>query len=54
MGAPAKSIELTEEEASTLKMLASAGTTEQRTAIRNQFSQSSRKRNFMAQERGRR
>jgi len=34
MGAPAKRIELTEEEAATLKMLASAGTTEQRIALR--------------------
>jgi len=34
MGAPTKRIELTEEEAATLKMLASAGTTEQRIALR--------------------
>jgi len=34
MGAPAKRLELTEEEAATLKMLASAGTTEQRIALR--------------------
>ena len=34
MGAPAKRIELTEEEASTLKTLAAAGTTEQRIAVR--------------------
>ena len=34
MGAPAKKIELTEEEAAELKMLAAAGTTEQRIAVR--------------------
>jgi transposase len=34
MGAPVKGLKLTEEEASTLKMLVSAGTSEQRTVIR--------------------